>query len=875
MPRNAVRIISGVTTNETPAINEAGIANCNLIRLKYDPQGIILPEKLGGWSRFFANQVTSIIRRLCGWQDVNLQKWLAYGSVGNGSSLVALQCFQNASTGLVTASTNPTSIYAITPQYVSNHSPVSFATMAASSVVTIVDPNETGVTVYDTINITTPVSAGGLVLSGLYPIVAIAGAHSYQIIAKNVLQQPVGATYTTLAAPVTVTGASVAGGIITITFASQAYSFLTGEAIVLSGVLPPSLNGTYIVETTTTNPCTSVTAFAPNASGTYTSGGTLNNLGSVPLLTTTSMSNLVSVTFPDHGYSIGSTFVVLNQTNIGGISLFGQYAVVSVLNSYTFTFYATVSATATETNFANAQAVVNGVLSGTAVTLTFSIAGYSPTPTNLIFAVGATILVSDITPANWNGTFIVTAATPTTVTYTNASATGTWASGGSVSDNGGDEDFVYNITPGPPQTSTLYGYGVYGTGVYNGAAAAPPLLGSPVYGTNWELDNWGSILLALPVNFSPILYPGAPMLQQGIYAWDPTSGQALASIIPNAPSSSNGFFVAMPQRQIVAWGSTQDGVIDPLLVCWCDVNNFNVWAAQITNQAGSFRLSSGSGIVGGLQGPQQSFLWTNISLWTMQYVGPPNVYSFNRVADGCGLISRHAAASLDNTVYWMGSEQFFALSGSGVAVIPCPVWDVVFQQLDRANVDKITVAANSLFSEITWYYPVVGGNGEVTNYIRFNASLSQWDFGVLGRSAWIDTSALGQPIGYDPANNYIYQHEISPDADGQAMMSFFTTGYFTLNDGSKKTFIDEVWFDAKFGYYDQGQLSTVNLTFQAADFPGQTPTAYGPYPFMQSSTFISPRIRARLLSITMSSNDLGSFWRIGLMRYRWQSDGVY
>ena len=188
---------------------------------------------------------------------------------------------------------------------------------------------------------------------------------------------------------------------------------------------------------------------------------------------------------------------------------------------------------------------------------------------------------------------------------------------------------------------------------------------------------------------------------------------------------------------------------------------------------------------------------------------------------------------------------------------------MIFQELDLANVRKITAAANSLFQEITWYFPVSGGNGEVSNYVRYNTILNTWDFGVLGRSAWIDVSVLGQPIGFDPDSGYIVQHEISPDADGQAMTPTFTTGYFALSDGDQKIYVDEWWPDMKWGYYGGAASASVQLTFNVADFPGQTPQTYGPYTVTQATQWINPRFRGRLVSITISSDDVGSFWRIG------------
>ena len=312
-----------------------------------------------------------------------------------------------------------------------------------------------------------------------------------------------------------------------------------------------------------------------------------------------------------------------------------------------------------------------------------------------------------------------------------------------------------------------------------------------------------------------------------------------------------------------------------MLIRWCDVNNYGTWIAQITNQAGSYRIPKGSKIVGCIQGPQQGLVWTDLGLWSMQYVGQPYVYSFNEIGTGCGLISRKAAASINGVVYWMGPSQFFSLTSSGVQVVTCPVWDVIYQDLDQTNLDKIRVAVNSRFNEITWYYPTISDGGEVNAYAKYNVGLGVWDFGTLGRSAWVDQSVLGPPIGADPFSLYIYQHETSTNADGQAMNSWFQTGNFVINEADNKMFVDEVWPDMKWGYYGGSQNATINLTFYVSDYAGQTQTQYGPFALTQNTTFVSPRFRGRLVSIYMGSNDVGSFWRIGNMRYRTQQDGRY
>jgi hypothetical protein len=265
----------------------------------------------------------------------------------------------------------------------------------------------------------------------------------------------------------------------------------------------------------------------------------------------------------------------------------------------------------------------------------------------------------------------------------------------------------------------------------------------------------------------------------------------------------------------------------------------------------------------------------------MQYVGPPYVYQFNELGTGCGLVGRKAAGSMNGIVYWMGQSQFYRLAGGGVEPIRCPVWDVVFQDLDTDNLDRIRVCANSRFGEIAWHFPTKDNGGENYGYVKYNIVLDQWDYGFnstanpyVARSAWINESVLGPPIGAG-LNQYLYQHETSTDADGVAMDSYFQTGYFVLNEADVKMFIDQVWPDMKWGYYGGTQGANILLTFYVTDYAGQTPIAYGPYTLTQATTYITPRFRGRLVSIKIESNDIGSFWRLGNIRYRIQQDGRY
>ena len=557
---------------------------------------------------------------------------------------------------------------------------------------------------------------------------------------------------------------------------------------------------------------------------------------------------------------------IATQIAVGGLVLFGQYLCDpnGYISGTSFTIQALdvlgnplAASSTTTTTTLPLFSVTSGASS---VTVTLTNHGYSvgsTFPVLLSTTVGGSTFlgnytVQSVTDAN---NFVITSSqlpSSTTTGYL----------------NGNQAHYIYSYGVGSIPAGTGYGIGGYGSGGYGSGTAVVPNTGTAVAASDWALDNWGKVLLSCPVTaITPSFRP--------IYQWDAEAGSPTATVIPTAPVVNETFFVAMPQRQIIAMGSTFTGVQDPLLIRWCDVNNYNSWTATVTNQAGSYRLPKGSRIVGGIQGPQQGLIWTDLGVWSMQYIGPPYVYSFNEIGSGCGMIARKAAASINGVVYWMGPSQFFSLTPNGVQPVACPIWDVIFQDLDQTNVDKIRVAVNSRFGEITWYYPTISDGGEVNAYAKYNVLLQTWDYGALGRSAWVDQSVLGPPIGADPTTRYLYQHETSTDADGQAMNSSIQTGYFAMSEADVLTFVDQVWPDMKWGYFGGAQNATVNITFYVANYPGDTPRTYGPYPVTKSTQFISPRFRGRLVSIGLSSNDVGSFWRIGCIRYRLEADGKF
>ncbi len=579
-----------------------------------------------------------------------------------------------------------------------------------------------------------------------------------------------------------------------------------------------------------------------------------------PAVNFTTVIHTNTVEIVDAGITSVTVFdaVFLNTpVAVGGLVLFGLYQITTITGANSYKIAAASSATATVNN-------------GGAVPLFTTTSGSATVAVTLNdhrLSTGGTFFLNTSTTGNGvtlSGHYTVTAVVD--ANNFNIVATNQASASSSFSMNGGNAEIVYYINIGPAAIGLGYGLGGYGEGGYGLGITGTSQTGTPIMATDWTSDNWGEIILACP-------YGGA------VYQFDPTGGFSNAGVVSTAPAFNGGIFVSNSLQILFCWGAAETqtiGVVrDPMLISWSDLGDYTSFVPLTTNQAGSFRIPIGSTIRGGMAVSQQNLFWTDLDLWAANYCGFPLVFGFNKIGAGAGAISSHAMQQLRNGVYWMGPTNFYSYSGDGVKVLPCPVWDAVFQNLNTTYGSNVRAMPNTPFNEVGWLYPsTASATGECDSYVKFNITepSQPWDYGTLARSAWIDQTVIGMPLSATPTG-LIYSQETTPDSDGAPMMASFTTGYFYLDEGQEFAVVDQVIPDMKWGTYGSSASAEVFISFNVINYPGDTPTVYGPYPLISTTEYITVRFRNRQMSITLASTDVGSFWRIGKIRYRYQKSG--
>jgi hypothetical protein len=554
--------------------------------------------------------------------------------------------------------------------------------------------------------------------------------------------------------------------------------------------------------------------------------------------TTVAASTTVTITDGLFAPTVGQWINIVNIAYVDGITLQGLYQVASV---GTGTYDIEVSTPA-----------IAGVVGGGDV-LTFDTTNLS----NIVeitlgaatFVDGQALIVGVTTTVGGidiEGYYPVTVAVGPLYTIADdevASSTAT------AQENGGDVRIEYLLVlPAGDATTGAYSSGVYSAGPYG--IGTP---GTPSVPVVWWLALWGENLIAA-------------YAQGTLYEWTPPVALGnVATPVAGAPSAMNGVFVAAPQQQAVAWGIYSATLLeqDDLLIGWCDVADLNDWVATSINQAGTFRLSSGSRIQSGLWNGLSGLIWTDLDLWSMTYVGFPLIYGFNRIGENSGLIAPRAVGVLGSLVAWMSQDEFFVYRGGGVQTLPCEVHDFVFDNIDKNYQDSVFCAVNSSMAEFAWWYPTQGSEGVCNAYVKWNALENLWDVGSdsLMLSAWADQSVVGTPIGAD-YGNLIQQFEISNDFDGDPLNSWFLTGFFQMSEGEEFVTLKRILpdFTLSEGGVVQVTVYASDMLVPSAAYPVRT---YGPYTVTAETPYFIVRARGRVMQFKIECTTLNTFWRYG------------
>jgi len=463
----------------------------------------------------------------------------------------------------------------------------------------------------------------------------------------------------------------------------------------------------------------------------------------------------------------------------------------------------------------------------------------------------------EVTSVTDNNTYVVTA---------------TSAASGSTSGGGGSGNAKYQISIGPEISTSAFGWG---TDTWGAGGWGSPSTSSTVTleARQWSLDNFGEDLIATVLN-------------GGAFKWDTSSGVSTrAAAITNAPTRSRLSLVSTPDRHLLFFGTQPTiggtNVQDDLLLRFSDQEDIETYQPTAENTAGSLRIADGSRIVAAERSRGQILVWTDTSLHSLQFIGPPFTFGLRQLGQNCGIVGSHAGVDINGISYWMSQDSFFLFDGS-VKKLPCTVEQFIFNNLNVTGAENAFAGHNGEFNEIMWFYPRTGSN-VINAIVAYNYTEGTWWTGTLDRTTWLDREVYDNPVATDylpttTANNEVisgltdgatqlFLHETGNNGDGAAINAFVKSGVVQIATGDDFAFVSKLIPDI------EDQEGTLNAKLEFKNYPNNSTSVTKTVAFQDNTDFVSLRGRGREFTVNVVSNTTGTAWRLGTQRFDIQPDG--
>jgi hypothetical protein len=365
--------------------------------------------------------------------------------------------------------------------------------------------------------------------------------------------------------------------------------------------------------------------------------------------------------------------------------------------------------------------------------------------------------------------------------------------------------------------------------------------------------------------------------------------------------ASTGHLLALGCTTYDALASSPNylGTLDPLMVRWANVDpdigpEPENWKPELTNTAGFFRLQAGSQIVTAVNTRQETLIWTNTALYSMQFLGTSEVFGQQPLAASISIIGPNSVTGANNVTYWMGNDKFYTYSGR-VDTLPCTLRQYIFTDINRTQGQIFFAGSNAQFNEVIWFY-CSADSDQINRYVVYNYSENIWYFGQLARTSWVDAGNSQYPLATQ--DGWLYEHENGND-DGQplgaaplGMVSYIKSADVDISDGEQFMLTRRIIPDVNFVDSDVANpvtgapiSPTVEMVVGVRNFPGAVSDDSNASGISNSRNVVTTatidqytnqvfvRARGRQMNFQIGSDGVGVRWQLGMPRVDARPDG--
>ena len=625
----------------------------------------------------------------------------------------------------------------------------------------------------------------------------------------------------------------------------------------------------------------------------------------------TTGSPIITVTDIAHGAQAGDFVTFSGAVSLGGnitaTILNAEFQITAYVSSNQYTITASVNAAAGDTGDGGTSVVAAYQITTGVDIYSLNVGWGAGTWGGIVFGTASnqldgsinnsvtTITVDDTTAFSAAGNILIDSEN---ISYTSKNSTQFLGCTRGLSGTGSGAAASHADNAIVTQSTTFTGWG------------SPAATGIGIQLRLWSQSNFGEDLIFNPRGGALYYWANAASastFDRGQYLGPSTTIVTKSGSITtdsSCPTVANFVMVSDASRFVLAFGVNDYGSViqDPLLIRWSDQESFATWIPAVTNQAGSYRLSHGSQIVTAMQTRQEILVLTDSAIYSMQYLGPPYVWSFQIMGDNISIAGPNAIATANNITYWMGTDKFYMYSGR-VQTLPSTLREYVFNDINLEQAFQFCAGTNEGYSEVWWQY--CSANSSVVNrYVIYNHLENTWYYGDWdnyqsvnqGRTAWLDSSLRSFPmattygVAGGSSNAQLLYHENGVD-DGTVnpsvpIVAQVTSSDFDIGDGHNFGFVWRLIPDLTFDGSNVNQPTAMFTVLPRANSGAPYGNSNNPevvstqnyqnqrtYAIQEFTQQVYVRIRGRQMAFKVSSSELGVQWQLGVPRIDIRPDG--
>jgi len=625
----------------------------------------------------------------------------------------------------------------------------------------------------------------------------------------------------------------------------------------------------------------------------------------------TTGSPIITVTDIAHGAQAGDFVTFSGAVSLGGnitaTILNAEFQITTYISSNQYTITASVNATAGDSGNGGASVVAAYQITTGVDIFSLNVGWGAGTWGGIVFGTATnqlngainnsvtTITVDSTTGFSAAGNILIDSEN---ISYTSKNSTQFLGCTRGLSGTGSGAAAAHADNATVTQSTTFTGWG------------SPAATGIGIQLRLWSQSNFGEDLIFNPRGGALYYWANstsASTFNRGQYLGPSTAIVTKSGTITTdayCPTVANFVMVSDASRFVLAFGVNDYGSVvqDPLLIRWSDQESFATWYPAVTNQAGSYRLSHGSTIVTAMQTRQEILVLTDSAIYSMQYLGPPYVWSFQIMGDNISIAGPNAIATANNITYWMGTDKFYMYSGR-VQTLPSTLREYVFNDINLEQSYQFCAGTNEGYSEVWWQY-CSANSTVVDRYVIYNHLENTWYYGDWdnyqgvnqGRTAWLDSSLRAYPmattygVAGGNANAQLLYHESGVD-DGTVnpsvpIVAQVTSSDFDIGDGHNFGFVWRLIPDLTFDGSNVNQPTAMFTVLPRANSGAPYGNSNNPdvvstqnyqnqrtYAIQEFTQQVYVRIRGRQMAFKVSSDELGVQWQLGVPRIDIRPDG--